>query len=410
MPALVTNPKSAMCLRKADLLQRLNMTTRIRLIRLCRRSISSVKSENEMPRKGQQILSTANQVRDRVNAQMKSDVIGLANDPQFSLSRIPSGSLTIDRVVGGGFPRGRHVECFGDYATGKSLIAYMTMALAQQRGEVCALIDVERVFDEEWFTRLGGNVDDLLIFRPQTAEQTIKVLQLFALSDEDNPGADVIVIDSVASLLPAEERLKDVEEGDDRTASRARMMSRLLRRVTAVNDKTLFLWTNQIIDKVGGYGGSTTPGGRALKFYTSIRVELRMEKKERKPRKTVKHGKVVTADKVVGQWVMVRAEKQKTARPYVESMFYFDYERRMIDPEYELIHLGLEDRLIERKGNTFSYEDSEGVTWSGTDKAFRRLLQEEEGLREELTWAIRQNTRQMSGPEIDEEDDDGATG
>lgn len=344
-------------------------------------------------------LTTATAIMNRVNTQMGEDVVGFANDPQFSLSRVPCGSLVLERVVGGGFPRGRHVELFGDYMTGKSLILYMTLALAQQRGETCALIDAERVFDEEWFAALGGDPSDLMIFRPRTAEKLIKVLQLFAADDEDNPGADIVGIDSVASLLPKEEYEKDAEAGDDRTAGRARMMSRLLRRVTAVNDKTLFLWTNQVIDKITGYGGTTTPGGRALKFYTSIRVELKMEQKERKPRQVVKKGKIVTAEKVVGQWVLVRAEKQKTARPHVESMFYFDYERRMIDPEYEIIHLGLEDGLIKRKGNTFTYEDSDGHEWSGTDQRFRAMLRENEELRDELTWAITQNTLALSAPE-----------
>lgn len=352
-------------------------------------------------------LSTAAAVRDRVNAQMGSDVIGLASDPRFQIRRITSGSLVIDRITGGGLPIGRHVEFFGDYHAGKSTVAYMTIVRAQQAGLVCAVIDSEGSFDERYFVSLGGNLDELLIFRPKTAEKLIKVLQLFVSDDEDNPGVDVVLVDSVASLLPQEELAKDVEEGDDRTAGRARMMSRALRRVTALNDDTLFIWNNQLIDKIGGYGGTTTPGGRALKHYASVRIEFKKLDRLKKSRKTVKKGKVQQSDVPVGHWVAVRAEKQKTTRPELESMFLYDYERSMIDPEYEIIHLGLEDSLIVRSGNTFTYEDSEGETWSGTEAVFRKHLRENEELREELTWAIQAQSEAIGRPDDEEDDDDG---
>lgn len=345
----------------------------------------------------------------RINATLGVEVVGLASDPRFTVQRVPTGSLTIDRITGGGFPRGRHVELFGDYQAGKSYIAYKTMALAQQRGEICAIVDSEKVFDEAWFRHLGGDPDQLLAYRPRTAEEFIKVLMLLVESDDEDPDrpiADVVTIDSVASLLPKEEYEKDVEEGDDRTASRARMMSRALRRVTTVNGYTLFLWTNQLIDQVGGYGGPTTPGGRALKFYSSIRVRLTKSERKKAPRKRVNKTKLVTADMPVGQWVTVRAEKQKTARPEMESMFLFDYERKRIDSEMEIITLGLEDGLIERHGNVFEYEDADDNTWSGQEAKFKRLLRDEDDLREELVFGITENSRSLAY-DIDEEDDDG---
>lgn len=353
-------------------------------------------------------ITSATVVMDRVNAQMGMTVVGFANDPRFSVRRATSGSLAVDRLLGGGFPRGRHTELFGDYGAGKSYVLYRTFALAQERGEVCALLDGEKVFDEEWFKFLGGNPSDLMIWRPRTAEQAIKILQLFAQKDDDNPGADIVGIDSVASLLPKEELEKDVEEGDDRTAGRARMMSRLLRRVTTANDDTAFIWTNQLIDKVGRIPGTTTPGGRALKFYTSVRIEMKKLDKVKKARKRVVKGKVVTKDVTVGQWVAMRAEKQKTGRPEAESMIYFDYERRMIDPEYEIIHLGLEDGLIVRSGNTFSYEDSDEVLYSGTESRFRKLLRENEEVAEELRWAISERSKEIAEPtDNDEGEGDG---
>lgn len=351
-------------------------------------------------------LSTAAAVRDRVNAQMGGEVIGLASDPRFRVKRITSGSLVIDRITGGGFPLGRHVELFGDYHAGKSTVAYMTLVHAQLAGLVCAVIDSEGSFDERYFVSLGGNLDDLLIFRPKTAEKLIKVLQLFVSEDEENPGVDVVLVDSVASLLPQEELAKDVEEGDDRTAGRARMMSRALRRVTAMNDDTLFIWTNQLIDKIGGYGGTTTPGGRALKHYASVRIEFKRLDRSKKQRSVVRKGKLAKADVPVGHWVAVRAEKQKTTRPELESMFLYDYERSMIDPEYEIIHLGLEDGLIVRSGNTFSYEDSDGEVWSGMEQHFRKLLRENEDMREELVWAIQEQSKAIGQPDNETEEED----
>lgn len=347
----------------------------------------------------------------RVNGAMGSEVLGLASDPRFQIERIPSGSLVIDRILGGGFPRGRHVELFGDYHGGKSTVAYKTIVLAQQRGEVCAVVDSEGSFDERYFVKLGGDLDELLIYRPKTAEALIKVLQLFIFKgdDEETIPVGVVLVDSVASLLPQEELAKDVEEGDDRTASRARMMSRALRRITAQNERTLFIWTNQLIDKIGGYGGTTTPGGRALKHYASVRVEFRKLDKMKKKRPVVKKGKRQESEVPVGHWVAVRAEKQKTARPELEAMFLYDYEQSRIDPEYEVIHLGLEDGLIRRTGNTFRYEDSDGVVWEGQERWFRAAIRDNDELREELVWAITERTKEIAlqEPDNNEEEDDG---
>lgn len=341
--------------------------------------------------------SSAHSLASSINATLKTDAVVMGSDPRFVIQRVPSGSLVIDRITGGGFPRGRHVEMYGDYLAGKSLILYLTMALAQARGETCALIDSEDVFEADWFSRLGGNPDDLVLYQPRTAEEMIEVLMLFASSEAP---ADIVGVDSVASLLPQEELAKRPTDGEDRTAARARMMSRALRRVTAVNDKTLFIWTNQIIDNIGGYS-TGTPGGRALKFYASIRIEMRKRDKKKVPRKRARHGKLVDVDTTVGQWVIVIAEKQKTARPGMESMFLFDYDERRIDPEMEIITLGLEDGLIDRNGNIFSYEDSDGKEWKGMEQKFRKHLREEDELREELVWAITENSQSVAFVEVD---------
>jgi recombination protein RecA len=352
--------------------------------------------------------SPAQVLAGRINSTLGTDVVGLASDPRFTVQRVPTGSLTIDRITGGGLPRGRHVELFGDYQAGKSYVAYLTMALAQARGEICAIVDSEKVFDEEWFRFLGGDPDQLIAHRPKTAEQLIKVLMLMVEPDDEDPDrpiADIVTIDSVASLLPKEEYEKDVDEGDDRTAGRARMMSRALRRVTTVNDHTLFVWTNQLIDSVGGYGGPTTPGGRALKFYSSIRVRMTKAERKKLPRKRVKQNKLVTSDMPVGQWVTVRTEKNKTTRPEMESMFLFDFETKAIDHDMEIITLGLEDGLIKLSGKTYSFDDSDGNEWSGMETKFRKMIHDNPEMREELEWAIQENTRVIG---LQREDTNGA--
>jgi recombination protein RecA len=347
--------------------------------------------------------SAAAQIRDAVNTALSADVIGLASDSRFKVEKITTGSLTIDRITGGGLPRGRHVELSGDYAAGKSTIAYRTMALAQQRGELCALADPEKVFEADWFRQQGGDPENLLMMRPDegqhAAEHLIEVLMLFARGGEGLPKVSIVTIDSVASLLPGEELKKQPTEGEDRTASRARMMSRLLRRVTTVNQDTLFIWTNQTIDKVSGYGGTTTPGGRALKFYASVRLELKKLDRKKAERNIVVKGKMTKKEVPVGQWVAVRAEKQKTARPEMEGTFLFDFDRKCIDREREILFLGLQDGLIDRRGNVYHFEDSDGQAWSGMETAFVNLLRDTPEMADEIAWAINANTMMMGGDE-----------
>ncbi len=342
--------------------------------------------------------SKARQVMARINQQMQADVLTMASDPHFQMEKVPIGILALERITGGGFTRGRHVELYGEESTGKSSAAYMTLALAQERGEVCAVIDSEHVFDTVWFKHLGGDPDELLFFHPDTAEKVIKVLMLFCQTDDDNPGADIVLVDSVASMLPREELEKDVDEGDDRVASLARTMSRLLRRVTTVNDRTLFIWTNQARDKIGGYGGITTPGGRALKFYASTRLEFRRGEKIKSKRKVGRKGKLVEAPITTGHWVLVRSEKEKTARPHRESMFAFDSEANRVDEEMDIINLGLEDNLIERRGDVYVYMDIDGEEWRGTVSRFKGYLKKNRDLRDELVEAISERSKQLASP------------
>jgi recombination protein RecA len=347
-------------------------------------------------RRGQR--ARAAEVMTEINSELGEAVIMLGNDPYFEIVRIPTGSLTIDRLTGGGFALGRHVELYGDESAGKSAIAYMTMALSQARGNLCALVDPEKSFDPDWFRHLGGIPEELMIERPKSAEEAIKVMMLLGEHGVDK-GIEVVMVDSVAALLPLEELSKDPTE-EDRIAPQARMMSRALRRITSQNKRTLFLWTNQTRTAIGNFFGNptTTPGGRALKFYDTTRIELKKGEKIKRPGKKAAKGKLVEKQIVEGHYVYARSEKEKSTRPHREGTFEFDGKVGGISLESEIINLGLEDGLIQRSGNTFSYLDVDDYNWAGSDKQFRRMLMENDEMRTELIEAIQDMTIQISLP------------
>jgi recombination protein RecA len=181
------------------------------------------------------------------------------------------------------------------------------------------------------------------------------------------------------------------------------MMSRALRRITAVNKKTLFLWTNQERQDIGVRFGNpkTTSGGKALRFYATGRIEFQRGGKIMGKRKVVKNGKKVEAEVTTGRWIQVRVEKDKSTRPGREGSFVFDYDLKTIDPTWEIISLGLEDDLIERSANGhYSYEDLEGEIWSGTEKIFRGKLKENPVIFEEIASAIREES-QLQGRSLE---------
>lgn len=179
-----------------------------------------------------------------INATLKlENPVRLGSDSYFTITRVPTGSLVMDRITGGGWALGRHYELFGDESVGKSTILYMTLVLAQQRGEMCAMVDPEHSFDNERFEFLGGDPDEILLQHPKTAEEAVAVMMLLA-SHAETEDLGIVGIDSVASLVTTDEHKKDPRD-EDRIGAQARMMSKALRRITTVNKKTLFLWTNQ---------------------------------------------------------------------------------------------------------------------------------------------------------------------
>jgi recombination protein RecA len=320
--------------------------------------------------------------------------VRLGSDEYFKIERIPTGSLVLDRITGGGFALGRHYELYGSESSGKSYILYRTMALSQERGNLCAIVDPEHSFDHERFAFLGGNPDEILAYHPENAEEAIAVMMVLA-KHAKNSILEVIAIDSVSSLVTTEEMAKDPRDRDN-IAPQARMMSRALRRITAVNKKTLFLWTNQERVDVGVTFGNpkTTSGGKALRYYATGRIEFQRSTRVTEKRNVVRHGKKVATDVAVGRWIQLRVEKDKSTRPLREGSFVFNYDLKTIDPGWEVISLGLEDELIERNtSGVYSYEDLDEVMWQGNEKKFRGFLRDNEELYEEIASAIREETR-----------------
>lgn len=358
-----------------------------------------------MPNKKRKQVSLAAALVSELNSTLQLDhPVRLGSDPYFRITRVPTGSLVLDRITGGGFALGRHYELYGDESVGKSYIVYRTMALSQARGNLCAIVDPEHSFDNERFKFLGGRPDELVAQHPRTGEEAVAVMMLLARYAEER-ALEVVSIDSVASLISSDEMKKDPRE-EDRMGAQARMMSKALRRITTVNEKTLFLWTNQEYMNVGVAFGNpkSTRGGRALRYYATGRIEFRRGTKVMEKRKRAKAGKLVETDVSVGRWIQVRTEKDKSTIPNRESAFVFNYEMKKIDPASEIVQLGLEDGLIERSANgRYSYVDLEEAVWAGTQKQFSNFLLKNRLLREELITAIQDTTRNLDGGGDDED-------
>ncbi len=254
---------------------------------------------------------------------------------------IPTGSIAFDLALGiGGFPRGRVIEIFGPEATGKTTLAVHVIAEAQKQGGQAAFIDAEHAMDPNYAASIGVDVDNLLISQPDFGEQALEIAEVLVRSG----AVDVIVVDSVAALVPKAEL--EGEMGDAHMGLQARLMSQALRKLTAIvsRSKTCFIFVNQIREKIGFFLGSpeTTTGGRALKFYSSLRVDVRRVA-------ALKDG-----DRVVGNRVKVKIVKNKMAPPFRTAQFDIIYGEG-ISREGDLIDCGLEIGLVEKTGTWYSY-------------------------------------------------------
>jgi recombination protein RecA len=273
----------------------------------------------------------------------KGSVMKLGETPPHKVQAIPSGSLALDLALGiGGIPRGRITEIFGPESSGKTTLAQHIIAEAQKLGGTVAYIDAEHALDPTYAANCGVNVDDLLISQPDTGEQALEITEALVRSG----AVDVIVIDSVAALVPQAEI--EGEMGDAHVGLQARLMSQALRKLAAAIGKsgTAVIFINQLREKVGIVFGNpeVTPGGRALKFYSSVRIDLRRVE-------AIKQG-----TETIGNLVRAKVVKNKTAPPFRSAQFDIMFSHG-ISKEGNILDLGVELGLVKKNGAFFSYGD-----------------------------------------------------
>ena len=273
----------------------------------------------------------------------KGSIMRLGQRETLVMEAIPTGSISVDAAIGiGGFPRGRVVEVYGPESSGKTTLALSVVGQAQKRGGIAAFIDAEHALDAEYARKLGVDIDNLLVSQPDSGEQALEIAEMLVRSN----AVDIIVVDSVAALVPKAEL--EGEMGDSHVGLQARLMSQALRKLTAIvaKSKTCLIFINQIREKIGVMFGNpeTTTGGRALKFYASVRIDIRRIA-------ALKEG-----EEVIGARAKVKVVKNKMAAPFRQAEFDIDYGEG-ISRVGELIDLGVEHKLVDKSGAWYSYGD-----------------------------------------------------
>ena len=273
-------------------------------------------------------------------------IMRLGDHSQTNIDVIPTGNILIDRALGvGGVPRGRIIEIYGPESSGKTTLTLTVIAQAQRRGGLAAFIDVEHALDPKYAQRLGVNLDDLLVSQPSSGEEALRICETLVRSN----ALDVIVLDSVAALVTKQEL--EGEIGDSTVGAQARLMSAAMRKLTALIAKarTCCIFTNQIREKIGVMFGSpeTTPGGKALKFYSSVRMDIR------------RIGAIKQGDgTVTGNRTRVKVVKNKVAPPFTEAEFDIMYNEG-ISNVGSLIDIALEKGVIEKRGSWLSFNGNQ---------------------------------------------------
>lgn len=298
-------------------------------------------------------------------------IMKLGEKPKVDVDAIPSGSIGIDHALGvGGFPRGRIIEIFGPESSGKTTLALHVVAEAQKKGGLCAFIDAEHAMDPVYAKKLGVKTDDLLISQPDNGEQALEITDSLVRSGK----MDVIVVDSVAALTPKDEIEGDM--GAHHVGKQARLMSQALRKLTANVDKTktVVIFINQIRMQIGVMFGNpeTTPGGKALKFYTSVRVDIR------------RIAQIKKGDEVIGSRTRAKIVKNKVAAPFRSAEFDIVYGEG-ISREGEILVLGEKYGIVQKSGASYSY--GEEKLGRGYDNA-REFLKENKKIANEIAKAI----------------------
>jgi recombination protein RecA len=303
----------------------------------------------------------------------KGAVMRMGEAPQIRVQTIPTGSIALDAALGvGGVPRGRVIEIYGPESSGKTTLALHVIGNAQAAGGLAAFIDAEHALDPEYAGKLGVNLDELLISQPDFGEQALEIAETLIRSGS----VDVIVVDSVAALVPRTELEGDM--GDAQMGLQARLMSQALRKLAGIvaKSKTSLVFINQVREKIGVMFGNpeTTTGGRALKFYSSVRIDIRRTS-------AIKHG-----DQVIGNRTKAKVAKNKVAAPFKVAEFDIMYGEG-ISRTGELLDLGVEHRLVQKSGSWYSY----GETRVGQGReAARAFLADNHELADEIEYKLRE--------------------
>jgi recombination protein RecA len=303
----------------------------------------------------------------------KGSIMRLGAREHLAVEAIPTGSLAVDYAIGiGGFPRGRVVEIYGPESSGKTTLALSVVGQAQRKGGIAAFIDAEHALDAEYAKKLGVDIDNMLVSQPDSGEQALEIAEMLVRSNS----VDVVVIDSVAALVPKAEL--EGEMGESHMGLQARLMSQALRKLTAIvaKSQTCLVFINQIREKIGVMFGNpeTTTGGRALKFYSSLRIDIRRIA-------ALKDGEEVT-----GARAKVKVVKNKLAAPFRQAEFDIDYGEGISRPG-ELVDLGVEHKLVVKSGAWYSYGDVR--IGQGRENA-KQFLRDNPDLADELEARLRE--------------------
>jgi len=315
-------------------------------------------------------------------------IMKLGDKPRVGVDAISTGSIGLDAALGvGGLPRGRIIEIFGPESSGKTTLSLHVIAEAQKLGGICAFIDAEHAMDPEYSKRLGVKIDELLISQPDTGEQALEIVDSLVRSGK----IDVIVIDSVAALTPKDEIEGDM--GAYHVGKQARLMSQALRKLTAIvaKSKTIVIFINQIRMQIGVMFGNpeTTPGGKALKFYTSVRLDIR------------RIAQIKKGEEVMGGRTRVKVVKNKVAAPFRQTEFDLMYNEG-ISREGELIALGEKFGIMKKSGNSYEYLPAEASAKEGGEiklgrgyDATRQFLRENKKVSDQILKDIRQKLKEV---------------
>ena len=307
----------------------------------------------------------------------EDSIMMLGAKPRVGIDSISTGSIGLDAALGvGGLPRGRIIEIFGPESSGKTTLSLHVIAEAQKTGGICAFIDAEHAMDPDYAARLGVKINELLISQPDTGEQALEIVESLVRSGK----MDVIVIDSVAALTPKDEIEGDM--GAHHVGKQARLMSQALRKLTAIvaKSKTIVIFINQIRMQIGVMFGNpeTTPGGKALKFYTSVRIDIR------------RIAQIKKGEEIMGGRIRVKVVKNKVAPPFRQTEFDLMYNEG-ISREGEMIALGEKMGLLKKSGNSYEYGD---VKLGRGYDATRQFLRDNKTIGNQILKEIRQKLKE----------------